>query len=182
MGDSQHLAVAPELFHQASHSFSHCAANAGVDLVKNKCLRRAQLAGGDGNGQRNPRQLAAGGHFAYRAWCAGCMTGDQKLYVFQSVAGGFGQVFQQDLKTPALHAQVLHAGCDAGGQFGRGRSPGFAEQLGLFHEGLGGGLLGFFECCQICCGVQLLQFELPARVQIRQFSRGAFVAARQRDP
>ena len=51
VGHGQHLAVSPELLHQAAHGLGHGAAHARVDLVKNQGLCGAQLAGGDRNGQ-----------------------------------------------------------------------------------------------------------------------------------
>ena len=57
--DSHHLAVTPKLLHQPADGFSHGAAHAGVNLVKDQGLRLAQLARGHGDGQRDARQLTA---------------------------------------------------------------------------------------------------------------------------
>ena len=53
VGHGQHLPVAPQLLHQPAHGFGHCTAHAGVHFVENQRLGRAELAGGDGNGQCN---------------------------------------------------------------------------------------------------------------------------------
>ena len=93
MRDSQHLAVAPQLFHQAAHGFGHSTAHARVHFVKDEGLGRAQLAGGDGNGQSDARQLATRGHLPHRPRRAACMTGHQKLHLLQAMAGGLWQGF-----------------------------------------------------------------------------------------
>ena len=68
VGHGQHLAVAAELLHQAAHRVGHGAADAGIDLVEDQRRRRlgaaAELARGHRDGQRDARQLAAGGHLA----------------------------------------------------------------------------------------------------------------------
>jgi hypothetical protein len=58
MRDRQHLSVSAQLFHEPAHRFCNGPAHAGIDLVKNQGARFAKLAGGYGNGQCNPRELA----------------------------------------------------------------------------------------------------------------------------
>ena len=62
MGYTEHLSVSTELFHEAAHGLGHCAAYAGINFVKNQCLRAAEFAGGDSDGQGDARQLTARGH------------------------------------------------------------------------------------------------------------------------
>ena len=84
VGDGQHLPVAAELAHQAPDRLRDGAADAGVDLVEDQRLRRTQLAGGDGDGQRHARQFAARGDLGDRPWRAAGMAGDQEADVFQA--------------------------------------------------------------------------------------------------
>ena len=59
MRDGHDLPVFAKLPHEPAHGLRHRAAHAGIDFIKNQCLRLSQLAGGHGNGQGNARQLAA---------------------------------------------------------------------------------------------------------------------------
>ena len=49
----QHLAIAPELFQQPSDGLCDGAPHAGVHLIEDQCRSRAQLAGGDCDGESN---------------------------------------------------------------------------------------------------------------------------------
>jgi hypothetical protein len=53
VGDHQDLGLGRPALEPQAHCVRHGAADAGVDLVKDQGLRRAQLAGGDGDRQRN---------------------------------------------------------------------------------------------------------------------------------
>jgi hypothetical protein len=88
VGDGQHLAVAPELLHQPADGLGHRAADTGIDLVEDQRLRRSQLAGGDGDRQRDARQLTARSHLAHRPRRRSRMAGDQERHFFQAAGGG----------------------------------------------------------------------------------------------
>jgi hypothetical protein len=182
VGHGHDLAVAAQLLHQPAHGFGHGAAHAGIHLVKDQCLRRAQLAGGDGNGQRNARQLAARGHLAHGPRCAAGVASDQEGHVFQPALGGLRGFFQRHFKPAALHAQALHGLGDGLGQQRRGLGALARQRARFGHVGGCGFLFGGLQRAQVGCGVQLGQLFLPARQQAGQLGRRAFVAARQRHP
>ena len=120
VGDGQHLAVAAQLLHQPADGFGHGAADAGIDLVEDQRLRRAQLAGGDGDGQRDARQLAARGHLAHRPRRAAGMAGHQESRRLPGpLARGLRQRLQRHFEAAALHAQALHGLRDGLGQLRR---------------------------------------------------------------
>jgi hypothetical protein len=141
--------------HQAAHRLGHGAAHAGVHLVEDQRLRRAQLAGGDGNGQRNARQLAAGGHLAHRPRRAAGMACDQKADVFQPAwRWAAAQLFQRHFEAAALHAQALHGLGDGLGQQRRGLGALRETARGLRPGRLCGLLVRRPPARQVGCGVQ----------------------------
>ena len=75
--NGQHLAALAKLAHEAAHFVRHGAAHTGVYLVKNQGGRLLQQAAGNGNGQRNARQLAARGNLGNGARGRACMPGYQ---------------------------------------------------------------------------------------------------------
>jgi hypothetical protein len=77
--DGQHLAVAAQLLHEAADGLGHGAADTCIDLVEDQRLRRSQLAGGDRDGQRDARQLAARGDLADRRGVAPAWPATRKL-------------------------------------------------------------------------------------------------------
>ena len=196
VGDGQHLTPAPQLLHQGPHRVAHRAANAGIDLIEDQgarahcrasVIRRSTprvggVQGGDGDGQRQPRQLTARGHPGQRLGCAAGMAGHQKLNRLQPLGLRHCQPVQRHLKAPSGHPQALHRLGHGQRQRARGLGPRRADALRLGQKLLLGGgqrcgqLAGVgrrFKCCQLAA---------PLLAQGRQLIGRAPVAPRQAHP
>ena len=187
MGDRQHLAVLSELAHQPPDGVADRAADAGVDLVEDQraCAQAACLtaaAGGDGDGQRQPREFAAGGDLGQRPRRAAGVAGDQELDRLQAMRLRLGQRLQRDREASAGHAELLHRGGHRLGQAGRGRLPARRDLARLRDEGRPRGLGLALQRLEIGGGIQLGQLGLPLRQLRGQIRRRAAEAPRQPDP
>lgn len=74
VSDGQYLAILSQLAHHAAHGVGHDATHARVDLVKDQGGCLSQLAGSDGNGQRDAGEFAARGHLGNGARTAAAVS------------------------------------------------------------------------------------------------------------
>ena len=174
----------PSCFISRPDRLGHRAADAGIDLVEDQRLRRAELAGGDGDRQRDARQLAARRHLADRPRRAARDGRDQEADFFQAARRRLRQRLQRHLEAAALHAQALHRLRDGlAPAAARPCVRALASAARLRQVGLLRRLLGALRAQPgRAAASSARKFVLPAGQQRRQLGRRALVAARQRHP
>ncbi len=104
----------------AADDLGHRAADARVDFVEHHA-RRGGARAAHLHGQRQARQLAAGGDLRDRARRLAGVGADAEFHPVGAVRRRLGALQRRhvDHKLPAGHAQLLHAAGDCGGQRAR---------------------------------------------------------------
>ena len=121
----------------------------------------AQLAGGNGNGQCQARQFAARGDLGNRVQAAACMACYQKVHRINAMRTGLGVGLHICQKTPALHAQLLNAGCNGFRQASCRRDALLRDGLRRLQVGLVRLFLLLLQGREVGLLLQRLQLALP---------------------
>ena len=184
--DSQHLALAAQLLHQAAHGLGHGTADTGIDLVEDQragCgVATLQLAGGDGNGERNARQLTARRHLGQRPRRATGVARHQELGRFEAERLRRVLHQQRHLEAAAGHAELLHRLRDGGTELRRGGAARTGDAARLRVERRRGVVEGMLQGIEVGRGIERTQLVFPLHKQRRQVGRRAAIAARQAHP
>ena len=183
VGDREHLHPLAELLHQAADGLGDRAADAGIDLIEDQRAGAAVLlAGGDGDGQRDARELAARGDLGQRARRAAGVAGDEELGRLHPEALRLVLRQQRDLEAAAGHAELLHRLRHRVRQRRRRLGARGADGLGFLLVALERVGLAGLQRIEVGGGVELRELGLPFREQRRQLGRLAAIAAGERDP
>ncbi len=106
--DAEHLPARAQCLEEPSDRRGDRAADAGVDLVEDERRHFADLAGRDLDGERDPRQLAAGGDPGQRTERLLGVARHAELDLLGSVARRRRHGLESDFEPPAGHREVLH--------------------------------------------------------------------------
>ncbi|MNV03626.1 hypothetical protein D3C71_939030 [compost metagenome] len=132
MGDAQHLALLAQGAQLVPDDVGHGAADARIDLVEDHGGHCIQVQRGHLDGQRDARQLTAGGDLAQGPRRLAGVGRDQELDPFGAVRIRFEHGLRLDLdqKLPAAHAQLTDQHGGGLRQGLGGLAPAGAEPLG----------------------------------------------------
>ena len=171
VGDAEDLVVARELGEERPHDLRHAPADAGVDFVEDERRDAGAPAHQDLDGERQPRELAAGGDLAHRAGGLPGVGGDAELDAFQAAGGRLRLGLEDDLEPAALHGKALQAAGDFLAEPAGGVPPLRGERAGRLAEGRPGRALALAQRLEAFVAADFRQPRAAGGERIRKPGR-----------